>query len=188
MAAFIAEPIQGVGGFITPPKEYFQIAVGIVRNHGGLFICDEVQTGWGRTGDHWFGIQHWGVEPDIMTMAKSIASGFAIRPPRHAGVGTGPHIGAEYFFREIAKVQASSGMSIDIHWQRADAGGTTLRRALELLQASPSRLTPDEQRRFTSGSPPAKRSRSSNDRGATHGGSSAVSVRSTTNGSRSARS
>ena len=77
-AALIAEPIAGVGGFITPPKEYFQIAVGIVRKYGGLFICDEVQTGWGRTGDHWFGIEHWGVEPDVMTMAKSIASGFAV--------------------------------------------------------------------------------------------------------------
>ena len=77
-AAFIAEPIQGVGGFITPPKEYFQIAVGIVRKYGGLFICDEVQTGFGRTGDHWCGIEHWGVEPEIMTFAKSIASGFAV--------------------------------------------------------------------------------------------------------------
>jgi 4-aminobutyrate aminotransferase-like enzyme len=77
-AAFIAEPIQGVGGFITPPKEYFPIAVGIVRKYGGLFICDEVQTGFGRTGDHWFGIEHWGVEPDVLTMAKSIASGFAV--------------------------------------------------------------------------------------------------------------
>ncbi|MGH7678784.1 MAG: aspartate aminotransferase family protein [Gemmatimonadaceae bacterium] len=77
-AALIAEPIAGVGGFITPPKEYFQIAVGIVRKYGGIFICDEVQTGWGRTGDHWFGIEHWGVEPDVMTMAKSIASGFAV--------------------------------------------------------------------------------------------------------------
>ena len=77
-AAFIAEPIQGVGGFITPPKEYFQIAVGIVRKYGGVFICDEVQTGFGRTGDHWCGIEHWGVEPEIMTFAKSIASGFAV--------------------------------------------------------------------------------------------------------------
>jgi len=77
-AAFIAEPIQGVGGFITPPKEYFGIAVGIVRKYGGLFICDEVQTGFGRTGDHWCGIEHWGVEPEIMTFAKSIASGFAV--------------------------------------------------------------------------------------------------------------
>jgi 4-aminobutyrate aminotransferase-like enzyme len=77
-AAFIAEPIMGVGGFITPPPEYFQVAVGIVRNYGGLFICDEVQTGFGRTGGKWFGIEHWGVEPDIMTMAKGIANGFPV--------------------------------------------------------------------------------------------------------------
>ena len=77
-AAFMAEPIQGVGGFITPPKEYFEIAVGIVRKYGGVFICDEVQTGFGRTGDHWCGIEHWGVEPEIMTFAKSIANGFPV--------------------------------------------------------------------------------------------------------------
>jgi len=77
-AAFLAEPILGVGGFITPPPEYFQIAVGIVRKYGGLFICDEVQTGFGRTGGKWFGIEHFGVEPDIMTMAKGIANGFPV--------------------------------------------------------------------------------------------------------------
>ncbi len=77
-AAFLAEPIQGVGGFVVPPKEYFSIAVGIVRKYGGLFICDEVQTGFGRTGDHWCGIDHWGVEPDIMTFAKGIANGFPV--------------------------------------------------------------------------------------------------------------
>jgi len=77
-AAFLAEPIQGVGGFITPPPEYFQIAVGIVRKYGGLFICDEVQTGFGRTGGKWFGIEHWGVEPDIMTGAKGIANGMPV--------------------------------------------------------------------------------------------------------------
>jgi alanine-glyoxylate transaminase/(R)-3-amino-2-methylpropionate-pyruvate transaminase len=75
VAAFLAEPIQGVGGFVTPPPEYFEIAVSIVRKFGGLFICDEVQTGFGRTGKYWFGIQHWGVEPDIMTMAKGVANG-----------------------------------------------------------------------------------------------------------------
>ncbi|HTJ44386.1 MAG TPA: aspartate aminotransferase family protein [Kofleriaceae bacterium] len=74
-AAFFAEPILGVGGFITPPKEYFQIAVGIVRQHGGLFICDEVQTGFGRTGDVWNGIEQYGVEPDIVSYAKGIANG-----------------------------------------------------------------------------------------------------------------
>jgi len=74
-AAFIAEPIQGVGGFITPPKEYFKEVVSIVKKYGGLFICDEVQTGWGRTGGKMFGIEHWEVEPDIMVMAKGAANG-----------------------------------------------------------------------------------------------------------------
>lgn len=75
IAAFMAEPIQGVGGFITPPPEYFKLVVDIARHYGGVFICDEVQTGFGRTGDYWFGISHWGVEPEIMTMAKGIANG-----------------------------------------------------------------------------------------------------------------
>jgi 4-aminobutyrate aminotransferase-like enzyme len=78
IAGFLAEPIQGVGGFVTPPAEYFSIAVEIVRKHGGVFICDEVQTGFGRTGKHMFGIEHWGVEPEIMTMAKGIANGMPL--------------------------------------------------------------------------------------------------------------
>ncbi|HLK48163.1 MAG TPA: aspartate aminotransferase family protein, partial [Bryobacteraceae bacterium] len=78
IAGFIAEPIQGVGGFITPPKEYFQIVERIIRNHGGIFISDEVQTGWGRTGGKWFGIEHYGVTPDIMTSAKGLANGSPI--------------------------------------------------------------------------------------------------------------
>jgi 4-aminobutyrate aminotransferase len=76
VAAFLAETIQGVGGFITPPKDYFKVAVPIVRKYGGLFICDEVQAGWGRTGDKWFGIEHYGVHPDIITSAKGMANGF----------------------------------------------------------------------------------------------------------------
>jgi 4-aminobutyrate aminotransferase len=75
LAAFLAEPIQGVGGFITPPKEYFKEVVSIIKKYGGLFICDEVQTGWGRTGGKMFGIEHWEVEPDIMVMAKGAANG-----------------------------------------------------------------------------------------------------------------
>ena len=78
LAAFIAEPIQGVGGFITPPKEYFKEVAAIVRKYGGLFICDEVQTGWGRTGGKMFGIEQWDVEPDIMTFAKGMANGVPI--------------------------------------------------------------------------------------------------------------
>jgi 4-aminobutyrate aminotransferase len=75
IAAFIAEPIQGVGGFITPPKEYFKIVFKIVKDYGGLFISDEVQTGWGRTGKRWFGIEQWEVTPDIITSAKGLANG-----------------------------------------------------------------------------------------------------------------
>jgi 4-aminobutyrate aminotransferase-like enzyme len=78
VAALIAEPIQGVGGFITPPKEYFRIVTDIVRNYGGIFIADEVQTAWGRTGGKWFGIEHWGVQPDIITSAKGLGNGMPI--------------------------------------------------------------------------------------------------------------
>lgn len=78
IAGMIAEPIQGVGGFITPPKEYFGIVAGIVRDHGGVFISDEVQTAWGRTGDKWWGIEHWDVEPDVVTSAKGLGNGLPI--------------------------------------------------------------------------------------------------------------
>jgi 4-aminobutyrate aminotransferase-like enzyme len=77
IAGMLAEPIQGVGGFVTPPKEYFEIAASIVRKYGGVFISDEVQTGFGRTGRMW-GIEQYGVEPDIMTMAKGIANGYPL--------------------------------------------------------------------------------------------------------------
>jgi len=78
VAGMIAEPIQGVGGYITPPKEYFPIVSDIVGKYGGVFISDEVQTGWGRTGDKWFGIEHYGVVPDIITGAKGLGNGFPI--------------------------------------------------------------------------------------------------------------
>ncbi|HXE91707.1 MAG TPA: aspartate aminotransferase family protein [Terriglobales bacterium] len=78
IAALLAEPIQGVGGFITPPKEYFKLAFNIVRQYGGDFIADEVQTAWGRTGHKWFGIEHWEVEPDILTSAKGLANGIPV--------------------------------------------------------------------------------------------------------------
>lgn len=77
IAGMLAEPIQGVGGFITPPREYFQIAAEIVRKYGGVMIIDEVQTGFGRTGKMW-GAQQYGVEPDIMTGAKGIANGYPL--------------------------------------------------------------------------------------------------------------
>jgi alanine-glyoxylate transaminase/(R)-3-amino-2-methylpropionate-pyruvate transaminase len=78
VAAFIAEPIMGVGGAVTPPKEYFQIAYDEVRKAGGLCIADEVQTGFGRTGNHFWGFQNWGVMPDMVCMAKGIGNGTAL--------------------------------------------------------------------------------------------------------------
>ncbi|CAN5762634.1 MAG: aspartate aminotransferase family protein [Pyrinomonadaceae bacterium] len=78
IAAFMAEPILGVGGFIVPPPGYFERAVEIARKHGGLFIADEVQTAWGRTGNKWFGIEHWDVEPDIITSAKGLGNGVPV--------------------------------------------------------------------------------------------------------------
>lgn len=73
-AAFIAETILGVGGYLVPPRTYFARAAEVIRSHGGLFIADEVQAGFGRTGT-WFGIEQWGVTPDIMVLAKGIANG-----------------------------------------------------------------------------------------------------------------
>jgi 4-aminobutyrate aminotransferase-like enzyme len=78
IGAFIAEPIQGVGGFITPPAEYFKIVFNIIKKYDGLFIADEVQTAWGRTGKKWFGIEHWEVVPDMITSAKGLANGTPI--------------------------------------------------------------------------------------------------------------
>ena len=76
-AAFLAETIQGAGGFIDPPSGYHQRVAEIIRGFGGLLIIDEVQAGFGRTGK-WFGIQHWDVVPDIMVMAKGIAGGMPV--------------------------------------------------------------------------------------------------------------
>ncbi|MCU1287062.1 MAG: aminotransferase [Acidobacteriales bacterium] len=78
IAAFLAEPIQGLGGFITPPKEYFKIVFKVIKEYGGLYIDDEVQTGWGRTGKKWFGIEQWEVTPDIITAAKGMGNGVPI--------------------------------------------------------------------------------------------------------------
>ena len=78
IAAFIAEPIQGVGGVVVPPPEYFKIIYDIVKRYEGLFISDEVQTGFGRTGANYWGIQNWEVEPDIVTMAKGIGNGIPL--------------------------------------------------------------------------------------------------------------
>jgi len=77
VAAVVAEPVQGEGGFIVPPPGYFQELVKICRDNGILFVADEIQSGMGRTGKM-FAIENWGVEPDLITVAKSLAAGMPL--------------------------------------------------------------------------------------------------------------
>jgi 4-aminobutyrate aminotransferase len=78
VACLIAEPIQGVGGFTVPPDGFFAAMKEVCDANGILFVSDEVQTGWGRTGDHYWGIDAHGVEPDILTFAKGLGNGLTI--------------------------------------------------------------------------------------------------------------
>lgn len=78
VAAFIAEPFQGMGGVTSADPTYLQKVYEIIRQYGGICIADEVQTGFGRTGDHFWGFQNFGVEPDMVTMAKGLGNGVPI--------------------------------------------------------------------------------------------------------------
>src|SRR5215813_14386965 len=77
VAAVIAEPVLGEGGFVVPPRDYFSLLQAICRKYGILFIADEVQSGFARTGK-WFASEHFGIEPDLITMAKSLGGGMPI--------------------------------------------------------------------------------------------------------------
>jgi 4-aminobutyrate aminotransferase/(S)-3-amino-2-methylpropionate transaminase len=77
VAAVIAEPVLGEGGFVTPPPEFFRILMDICHKHGVLFIADEVQSGFGRTGKM-FACEHYGIEPDILVTAKSLGGGLPL--------------------------------------------------------------------------------------------------------------
>jgi 4-aminobutyrate aminotransferase/(S)-3-amino-2-methylpropionate transaminase len=77
VAAVIVEPVLGEGGFVVPPKDYLRILQGICRKHGILFIADEVQSGFARTGK-WFASEHFGIEPDLIITAKSLGGGMPI--------------------------------------------------------------------------------------------------------------
>jgi 4-aminobutyrate aminotransferase len=78
VACMVAEPIQGVGGFATPPDGLFGAMKEVLDRHGILFVADEVQTGWGRTGEHFWGYQAHGVVPDAITFAKGLGNGLSI--------------------------------------------------------------------------------------------------------------
>ena len=142
IAAFMAEPIQGVGGFAVAPPDYFRRVEPLVREAGGLLIIDEVQTGWGRTGRYWCGIEHWGVEPDVVTFAKGIANG----APVGATVMT-PEVAesvkaltlSTFGGNPVSMAQALATIEfIERHrlWENAETQGGRLREHLELLMAT----------------------------------------------------
>ena len=78
VACLIAEPIQGVGGFAHPPDGFYRALAEVLEDRGILFISDEVQTGWGRTGEHFWGVGAHGVVPDVMTFAKGLGNGLSL--------------------------------------------------------------------------------------------------------------
>ncbi len=139
-ACFIAEPIQGVGGFIVPPRGYFQRAAEVIRRHGGLFIADEIQTAFGRTGGKWFGIEHWEVEPDLIVMAKGIANGFpvgaVITTDEIAGAWTAKTI-STYGGNPVSMSAAEATLDVMVSENtpaRSAERGAQLRAGLEELQ------------------------------------------------------
>ncbi len=138
-AAFMAETILGVGGYVVPPPGYFQRAVEIIHKYGGLFICDEVQAGFGRTGSKWFGIEHWDVVPDIMVMAKGIANGMPV-----GATITRPEIAEAWTAKTISTFggnpisMAAAAVTMDIMQRedtprRSQERGDQLRRGLDDL-------------------------------------------------------
>ena len=114
VAAFIAEPIQGAGGVMHGARNYLKEVYAIVREHGGLCIADEVQTGFGRTGDHYWGFQNFDVVPDIVTMAK--------------GIGNGVPLGAVTTRMEIAK-----GLAQKLHFNTFGGNPVSLAASLAVL-------------------------------------------------------
>ena len=137
IAAFMAEPIQGVGGFQVVPKEYFKRILPLVKAAGGVLIIDEVQTAWGRTGQYWCGIEHWDVEPDIMTFAKGIANGApvgcTVMTPEVAEALSGLTL-STYGGNPVSMAQAYATISyIEKHklWENAETQGSSLRTFME---------------------------------------------------------
>ena len=147
IAAFMAEPIQGVGGFQPVPFDYFRRIEPLVREAGGVMIIDEVQTGWGRTGKHLCGINHWGIEPDIMTFAKGMANGApvgaTVMVPEVAEAIQSSTL-ATYGGNPVSMAQALATLEyIEKHrlWDNAERQGAKLRGVLEELAAQNSAIS-----------------------------------------------
>jgi 4-aminobutyrate aminotransferase/(S)-3-amino-2-methylpropionate transaminase len=140
-AALIAEPIQGEGGFITPPPEYFAKLQAICKKHGIVFIIDEIQSGMGRTGKL-YAIEHWGVEPDMILTAKSLGGGLPLSAVTgRAELMDAPHpggLGGTFAGNPIACAAALAVLEVlvdDGLVARAAALGVKARARLDELQA-----------------------------------------------------
>jgi alanine-glyoxylate transaminase/(R)-3-amino-2-methylpropionate-pyruvate transaminase len=142
LAGFIAEPIQGYGGIVECPPGYLKAAVERVRARGGLFIADEVQAGFGRTGDHFWGFEAHGVVPEIVVMAKGIGNGF----PLGAVVAQRPvaeSLARKYFFNTYgaSPMACAAGRAVlqvldtERLQDNARRVGAALRAVLERLKA-----------------------------------------------------
>jgi alanine-glyoxylate transaminase / (R)-3-amino-2-methylpropionate-pyruvate transaminase len=142
VAVFIGECLQGVGGVVTPPKEYFKIVYDIVRKHGGICVADEVQGGFGRTGTKFWAFENWDVTPDAVTFAKGIGNGIPL-----GAIVTRPEISATLTNRihfntfggnPISMTQGLATLEVidaeDIQGNALRVGGHLKNRLLELEQ------------------------------------------------------
>jgi len=139
-AAVIAEPVQGEGGFVTPPPEYFAKLQAICRKYGIVLVIDEVQTAMGRTGKL-FAIEHWGIAPDVVTTAKSLAGGLPLSAVTgRAELMDGPHVGGlggTFGGNPVACRAALAVLEVLVEdglLARAEQLGAELRRRLDGLQ------------------------------------------------------
>jgi len=139
-AALIAEPVQGEGGFVTPPPEYFPKLIKICHDNGIVFIDDEIQSGMGRTGKM-FAVNHWKVEPDLVTVAKSLAAGMplsAVIGRKEVMDAVHPSgVGGTYGGNPVACRAALAVLDIieeENLLQRAEALGKKLRERFDTLQ------------------------------------------------------
>lgn len=134
VAAFISEPVMGEGGIIVPPPEYLKIAVDIVRRDGGVYIADEVQCGFGRTG-RLFAVEHYGVEPDILCAAKGIADGFPLsafiaRPEVAEAFTPGDHL-STFGGNPVSCAAAVANIGV---MRDEDLPGNALRRGAQIME------------------------------------------------------
>jgi 4-aminobutyrate aminotransferase len=145
VAAFIAEPVQGVGGFIELPPEYLRGVKEVLDETGILYISDEVQTAFGRTGSHFWGIQESGVEPDLITMAKGLGNGLAIgavmgraeiidsiSPKLHVSTFGGNHVSSAGALANLEYI-----LENDLQKNADEVGGYLKDRLIKMAEDSP---------------------------------------------------